>query len=226
MPTRSPASIGKARYLRRNMTLPERVLWFRFKAHRSGFQIRRQHRAAGYYLDFYVHEARLCIEVDGSVHGMHVERDEIRDNKLAAAGILTVRVSAKAVLQNANQVYAYLYAIMCERSDQNPNSLPPPEGEVPEGGWGRTRGTRSNNHPWGRHYCLPSKGSGISVATLRFQKGRTRRLWIRSETAMVVLMAFQSVWRCPCAKHFGTETSGPALEGWGKGKGALFQPKA
>ena len=122
MRTRKRAAIGTARRLRRQETLPEKLLWYQFRAHRAGFHVRRQHRMEGYYLDFYVHEARLCIEVDGGVHCYKAWRDMERDKRLSEVGIMTVRVSARSVLKDPSAVFARLYVIMCERSGRDPLS--------------------------------------------------------------------------------------------------------
>jgi very-short-patch-repair endonuclease len=45
-----------------------------------------------YFLDFYCGEAMVCVEVDGELHALRTDRDEVRDRRLAEAGILTIRV--------------------------------------------------------------------------------------------------------------------------------------
>ena len=102
------------------MTKPERLLWFQLRANRMGFHVKSQHAVEGYFLDFYVHAAKLCIEVDGSEHSEQVEYDEFRGAKLAEHGILTVRLSATSVLKNPAGMARYLYTIMCERSSEDP----------------------------------------------------------------------------------------------------------
>ncbi len=55
-----------------------------------GFRVRRQYSCNSYILDFYVHAARLCIEVDGPDHDP--AKDRARDLALAERGIMTVRI--------------------------------------------------------------------------------------------------------------------------------------
>jgi very-short-patch-repair endonuclease len=88
------------------MTLPEVVLWQQLRQRPDGLKFRRQHPAGPYVLDFYCDQARLCIEVDGSVHGMgdNAQVDEYRDVWLAEAGIRTLRISANDVLKNLDGV--------------------------------------------------------------------------------------------------------------------------
>lgn len=43
--------------------------------------------------DFYCHEARLVIEVDGEVHTLQAEADANRDEWMRASGLRVIRVS-------------------------------------------------------------------------------------------------------------------------------------
>src|SRR5437016_6809378 len=111
MRDRGPKVVERSRKLRGAMSLPEKVLWYRLRAHRMGFQVKRQHALDGYYLDFYVDAANLCIEIDGSQHESEIECDEHRDARLRELDILTVRVSALNVLKNTTEVVGRLYRI-------------------------------------------------------------------------------------------------------------------
>ena len=56
------------------MTFAETLLWAELRARRlAGLRFRRQHPVLGYIIDFYCHELRLAIEVDGD---SHVGREE------------------------------------------------------------------------------------------------------------------------------------------------------
>ena len=59
------ATIGKARGLRRSLTLPEGLLWRELRKRPEGLKFRRQHPAGPFVLDFVCLQARLAIEVDG-----------------------------------------------------------------------------------------------------------------------------------------------------------------
>jgi hypothetical protein len=74
-------TFARARSLRRNMSLPEVVLWQTLRRGQvSGLRFRRQHPVGPYILDFYCPSARLAIEVDGSAHdaAAQVRHDERR----------------------------------------------------------------------------------------------------------------------------------------------------
>lgn len=94
----------RARKLRRELTKPERLLWWALKANKTGFHFRKQHAAGPYVLDFYCDSARLCVEVDGHSHELTVERDLTRDRYVERWAIMTLRVPAREVLNNLQGV--------------------------------------------------------------------------------------------------------------------------
>ncbi len=59
----------KARELRNNMTKAEIILWSRIRSKQiNGYKFRRQYPVLDFIADFYCHELKLIIEVDGEVH--------------------------------------------------------------------------------------------------------------------------------------------------------------
>ena len=97
-------TLDRARQLRRNATLPERLLWAALRKKRRGLRFRHQHPAQPYILDFYCPAAKLCVEVDGSQHDFTVAADQHRDRWLAGQGIRVIRVSATEVLRDPDAV--------------------------------------------------------------------------------------------------------------------------
>jgi very-short-patch-repair endonuclease len=89
-----------ARTLRKNSTLAEILLWKNIKQKALGVQFHRQVPMLDYIVDFYCHEIRLAIEVDGSSHDFNYFNDADRQNKLEAYGVQFLRFSNKDVLQN------------------------------------------------------------------------------------------------------------------------------
>ncbi|MCG3197115.1 MAG: hypothetical protein GHCLOJNM_01599 [bacterium] len=95
------------RQLRREQTDAEQLLWSLLRDRRFlGFKFRRQHPIEPYALDFYCHEARLAIELDG---GQHNEpdaraRDERRTAFLEAQGIRVLRFWNNEMLTNTEGV--------------------------------------------------------------------------------------------------------------------------
>ncbi len=132
----SEKAISRARELRREMSLPEVVLWQALrKGGLAGLRFRRQHPIGPYILDFYCTSARLAIEVDGMVHdaAAQVRHDERRQAWLAQKGVSVLRVRANDVLRDEN-LEGVLLAI--EHAAVVAPSAPPP----PHGGGGARGG--------------------------------------------------------------------------------------
>jgi very-short-patch-repair endonuclease len=74
-----PETFEAARILRENMTLFEKLLWERLKLKQiCGVRFRRQHPIDFFIADFYCHEARLVVEIDGEMHNYQREHDDGR----------------------------------------------------------------------------------------------------------------------------------------------------
>ena len=96
-------TVGKARKLRKALSLPEVLLWEQLRKRPAGLKFRRQHPSGPYVLDFFCSDARLAIEIDGEAHGRgdQPQRDITRDGWFARAGIETLRIPARVVLSDA-----------------------------------------------------------------------------------------------------------------------------
>ncbi len=102
----------QARAMRRAMTAAEKCLWERLRHHRlGGLHFRRQQRLGPFIVDFYCHEARLVVEVDGEVHEQQRERDAERDRFLASGGLRILRFPNDQVLYNTEAVVAEIAAV-------------------------------------------------------------------------------------------------------------------
>ena len=109
--------ISFARKLRREMTLPERLIWSRIKTRQKGLPaFKRQYPFGPYVFDFYCAKLKLVIEIDGMAHdiGGRPERDQVRDNFLRERGFDIMRISARDVLRDADEaadgIYRYVAA--------------------------------------------------------------------------------------------------------------------
>ncbi|MBN8685732.1 MAG: DUF559 domain-containing protein [Chitinophagales bacterium] len=66
----------RARALRKRETYTESVLWELLRNKKlDGLKFRRQHPLIEYIADFYCHEIKLVIELDGTVHNEDVNTD-------------------------------------------------------------------------------------------------------------------------------------------------------
>jgi len=102
----SKAVVKMARGLRREMSLPEVMLWQRLRLRPGGVKFRRQHPVGRSIADFYAPEAKLIVEVDGMAHDMgeRPARDLERDAWLRGEGFVVLRVAAADVLRDVEAV--------------------------------------------------------------------------------------------------------------------------
>ncbi len=136
-PKGSRNSVRRARAQRREMSLPEVLLWQALRTRPEQLKFRRQHPSGDYSLDFYCSDAALAIEVDGEAHsrGDRPVRDERRDIWLAERGIETLRVPASAVLRDpAAAADAVVAAVVARLPLHHPAARggPPPRDELGE----------------------------------------------------------------------------------------------
>jgi very-short-patch-repair endonuclease len=96
----------QARELRRRETKAEKILWNFLSNHKLKVKFRRQHPISQFIADFYCHEIKLVIEVDGGIHHSeeHQEYDRMRDDHLQKFGINLLRFTNKEVLINTEKV--------------------------------------------------------------------------------------------------------------------------
>jgi very-short-patch-repair endonuclease len=124
MPLRK--TVIRARMLRREMTLPEVLLWKALRSAPDGFKFRHQHPVGPYVLDFYCSSVRLAVEVDGGAHDMggNPVRDEQRDAWLERQGIRTLRIPAREVLADVEAAMRFVLSACSAHSP--PPALPVP----------------------------------------------------------------------------------------------------
>jgi len=100
-------SFHTAESLRKTETYPEKVLWEALRNKRlDGLKFRRQHPINRFIVDFYCHEYKLVVEIDGSIHDDKdvKEKDIYRENELKNYGLKIVRFTNQEVTKNINQV--------------------------------------------------------------------------------------------------------------------------
>jgi len=94
-----------ARQLRQNQTPFEERVWELLRNNQfMGLKFRRQHVIEGFVVDFYCHEQRLAIEIDGSIHEnrMHKDYDELRQREIEAEDIKVVRITNEEFEKDEN----------------------------------------------------------------------------------------------------------------------------
>ncbi len=132
----SPAILGarikqvkRARQLRREMSLPEVLLWQQLRGRATGHKFSKQFPIGEMTVDFACLEQRLIIEVDGEGHsfGDQPRRDAARDAILAREGFDVLRVAARDVLGTWISVLRFILSACGERGPlHQPGAGPPP----------------------------------------------------------------------------------------------------
>ncbi len=121
----------RIRELRQNATDAEKLMWqlLRNRAiHDAKF--RRQHPIASYILDFYCHEAKLAIELDGSGHleDKQAKYDDERTKILNEQGIRVLRFWNNDVLKDTESVLNEIWIALEEASATSLIPNPSPKG--------------------------------------------------------------------------------------------------
>ena len=102
---------SNAQTLRKNMTKEEAHLWYQFLC-RYPLRFRKQYIIGNYIVDFYCHQAKLVIELDGS---QHCEPEEIAYD---AARTAYLRSQGLEVLRFSNLDVMRRFRDVCEAIDQ------------------------------------------------------------------------------------------------------------
>ena len=98
--------------LRKNMTDAERLLWSKVRRKQlKGLQFYQQKIINDYIVDFYCHEEKLVIEIDGGQHYTEekIKTDIERDQNLKELGLKVLRYSNLDVLKNIEGVLEDIY---------------------------------------------------------------------------------------------------------------------
>ncbi len=96
-----------AREMRKNPTEAEKKLWEYLRQLRSdGIIFRRQHPIDIFIVDFYCHDLKLVIEVDGEIHDINEHKiyDEGRSGELERYGITIIRFKNHEILNDIPMV--------------------------------------------------------------------------------------------------------------------------
>lgn len=119
MPLRPRTQI--ARWLRRDATDVERLLWRALRERVVAWKFRRQHPIGRRIADFACPERKLVIELDGGQHGDREFVDLVRSDELARYGYRVIRFWNTDVLENLEGV---LETILL--APESPPPLPDP----------------------------------------------------------------------------------------------------
>jgi very-short-patch-repair endonuclease len=96
----NPDIKSRARELRKRSTLSEKKLWYYLRNHKlRGLKFNRQFpicfgdtgKRSYFIADFYCHQHKLIIELDGSIHDLMEEKDQNRTDMLQQLGFNIIR---------------------------------------------------------------------------------------------------------------------------------------
>ncbi len=94
----------KARDLRKDSTLSEVLLWQEIRKRQLGVQFHRQVPILEFIVDFYCHELKLALEINGDSHEWKVNYDKQRIRRLSEVGVKVVVFNDLDVKKEMNWV--------------------------------------------------------------------------------------------------------------------------
>lgn len=107
------------------MTIPEIILWSGLRSKKlDGFKFRRQQPILNYIADFYCHELKLIVEVDGEIHSLteNEEYDKTRSKVLRKNGYNLIRLSNTEIESDLHSAINKIRTFMSQ-------ICPPPGGD-------------------------------------------------------------------------------------------------
>lgn len=99
--------LEEARELRKKQTSAEGILWQLLRNKKlNGLKFRRQHQIGEYIVDFYCHEKKMIIELDGSVHELpeQAKKDAKREKYLTSLGFHVLRFRNEEAFEETQSV--------------------------------------------------------------------------------------------------------------------------
>lgn len=120
----NPTLTPRAQELRRKATPQENHLWYDFLS-TYPFRFLRQRIFGSYIVDFYCHEARLVIEVDGSQHFTEeaLEYDRCRTAFLESLQLKVIRFTNREVDRQFNEVCEMIDQTVMRQIYPNPSDM-------------------------------------------------------------------------------------------------------
>jgi len=127
---RDPRLIEFAKSMRREMTEPEKRLWYQLRASRfQGIKFRRQHVIGPYIADFQSRQAMLIIEVDGDTHAFQADYDRVRQHYFENLGYNVIRFINSDVMNNLEGVMVSIGEAVMAFQTRSPLPTLSPQGE-------------------------------------------------------------------------------------------------
>ncbi|MBI5804841.1 endonuclease domain-containing protein [candidate division TA06 bacterium] len=112
---------ARCRELRKNQTKAEVIFWNKVRNRQFlGLKFYRQYplffdllgKETFYIADFYCHEKRLVVELDGGIHDKQRRQDKLRDDVIDCLGIKVLRISNNDIFNNMDKVLKQVTAVL------------------------------------------------------------------------------------------------------------------
>ena len=101
--------------MRKEPTKAEKIVWELLHNRKfCGYKFRRQHVVKGFILDFYCHELRLGIEVDGPIHLKRQEYDRLRQDIIESEGISILRITNNELKERKRSIIDKLTKLLAD----------------------------------------------------------------------------------------------------------------
>ena len=100
----SPEIFRRALILRNKMTQAEKLLWEKLRNKQLGVRFKSQHPIGRFIVDFYCHQAKLVVEIDGEIHDGQKEYDKGRVGEMEEYGIRVLRFRNHEVFEDIEGV--------------------------------------------------------------------------------------------------------------------------
>jgi very-short-patch-repair endonuclease len=127
----------RAQALRNAPTPAEEKLWYLLRKRRHfALKFRRQHPIGPYVADFYCHELKLIVELDGPVHDgkSQLVHDDNRDANLAEQGYTVLRFTNDKLFEDPESVLDQIMDValtLSQPENQDQTYPPSPSGRGP-----------------------------------------------------------------------------------------------
>ena len=118
----SPVLYEYAKQMRRNSTQEEEALWHKLKNKQvAGLKFRRQHPIDKFIADFYCHEKKLVIELDGNIHNQKEQAslDKGRTETMNEFGITVLRFKNEEIINNIEDVVSQIIKVVSDNDKKN-----------------------------------------------------------------------------------------------------------
>lgn len=109
----------KAEQLKNHFSPSERLLWDYLKDGKLGAEFKRRHPASAYVLDFYCHEFKIVVEIEGSFHYLEDKKanDPAREKAIADMGLEMLRFTNREISIDIQEVLRKIKRLMYIRKN-------------------------------------------------------------------------------------------------------------